>query len=43
MVLDLSMGVADEDGEVGQEVLNWERLGEAADVVADAVHQVLYT
>lgn len=41
VVLDLGVRVADEDGEVGQAALQWEHLGEAADVFADVVHQTL--
>lgn len=41
VVLNLGVGVADEDGEVGQAALHRERLGEAADVGADAVNQTL--
>lgn len=41
VVLDLGVRVADEDGEVGQAALQGEHLGEAADVLANAVHQSL--
>lgn len=42
VVLDLSVNMADDDGEVGQAALHREGLGKAADVVANAVHQTLY-
>lgn len=42
VVLDLGVSVADEDGEVGQAALHREHLGEAADVLPDAVHQALH-
>lgn len=43
VVLNLGMGMANEDSEVGQAALHREYLGKAADVVADAIHQTLYT
>lgn len=38
VVLDLGMGLANEDSEVGQATLHREYLGKAADVIANAVH-----
>lgn len=43
VVLDLGVCVADEDGVVGQETLNRKYFGEAADVVANPIHQTLHT
>lgn len=43
VVLNLGMGMVNEDSEVGQAALHREYLGKAADVVANAVHQTLYT
>lgn len=42
VVLDLGMGMANEDSEVGQAGLHREYFGKAADVFANAVHQTLH-
>lgn len=41
VVLNLGMGMANEDSEVGQATLHREHFGKAADVIADTVHQTL--
>lgn len=42
VVLNLGMGMVNEDSEVGQATLHREHLGKAADVFANAVHQTLH-
>ncbi len=42
VVLNLGMGVANKDSEVGEAALHREHFGKAADVIANAVHQILY-
>lgn len=43
VVFYFSVSMADEDSEVRQACLHRESFGEAADVVADAIHQILDT
>lgn len=43
VVFNLGVHMVNEDGEVGQAALHWECLGKAADVIANAIHQICYT
>lgn len=43
VVLNLGMCVVNKDGEIGQAFVHWESLGKACDVIANTIHQILYT
>lgn len=43
VVFNLGMRMVNKDSEIGQASLHWECLGKAGDVIANAIHQILYT